>query len=90
MRPSNIALAFKKCRQEHRPALLTYTVSGDPNKKKSFEILKAISSHADICEIGVGHNCNTGDGKQIQDSTYRALKNGIKVKDTFGIVKKFK
>ena len=90
MRPSNIALAFKKCRQEHRPALLTYTVSGDPNKKKSFEILKAVSSHADICEIGIGHNCNTGDGKQIQNSTYRAIKNGIKIKDTFAIVKKFK
>ena len=59
-------------------------------KKKSFEILKAISSYADICEIGVGHNCNTGDGKQIQDSTYRAIKNGIKIKDTFRIVKKFK
>jgi len=90
MRPSNLALAFKKCRQENRPALLTYSVAGDPNKKKSFEILKAVSSHADICEIGVGHNCNTGDGKQIQDSTYRAIKNGIKIKDIFAIVKKFK
>ena len=90
MRLSNLASAFKKCRQEQRPALLTYTVSGDPSKKKSFEILKAISSHADICEIGVGHNCNTGDGKQIQDSTYRAIKNGIKIKDTFAIVRKFK
>ena len=90
MRSSNIALAFEKCKQEHRPALLTYTVSGDPNKKKSFEILKAISSYADICEIGVGHNCNTGDGKQIQDSTYRAIKNGIKIKDTFTIVRRFK
>ena len=90
MRLSNLSLAFKKCRQENRPALLTYTVSGDPNKKKSLEILKAISSHADICEIGVGHNCNTGDGKQIQDSTYRAIKNGIKINDTFSIVKKFK
>ena len=90
MRSSNIELAFKKCKQEQRPALLTYTVSGDPNKKKSFEILKSISSYADICEIGVGHNCNTGDGKQIQDSTYRAIKNGIKIKDTFAIVKRFK
>ena len=90
MKPSNLALAFKKCRQENRPALLTYTVSGDPSKKKSFEILKVISRYADICEIGVGHNCNTGDGKQIQDSTYRAIKNGIKIKDTFTIVKKFK
>ena len=90
MKPSNIASVFKKCRQEHRPALLTYTVSGDPNKKKSFEILKAISPYADICEIGVGHNCNTGDGKQIQNSTYRAIKNGIKIKDTFTTVKRFK
>ena len=90
MKPSNLGLAFKKCKKENRPALLTYTVAGDPNKKKSFEILKAISSHADICEIGVGHNCNTGDGKQIQDSTYRAIKNGIKIRDIFAIVKKFK
>ena len=90
MKISNIELAFKKCKEENRAALLTYTVSGDPNKKKSFEILKAISSHADICEIGIGHNCNTGDGKQIQNSTYRAIKNGIKIKDTFAIVKKLK
>ena len=90
MRPSNLELTFKKCKKENRPALLTYTVSGDPNKKKSFEILKAISSYADICEIGIGHNCNTGDGKQIQDSTYRAIKNGIKIRDIFRIVKKFK
>jgi len=90
MKTSNINLAFQKCRQENRPALLTYTVSGDPNKKKSFEILKTISTYADICEIGVGHNCNTGDGKQIQDSTYRAIKNGIKIRDTFSIVKRIK
>ena len=90
MKPSNLGLAFKKCKEENRPALLTYTVAGDPSKKKSFEILKAISSHADICEIGVVHNCNTGDGKQIQDSTYRAIKNGIKIRDIFAIVKKFK
>ena len=74
MKPSNITSTFKKCRQEHRPALLTYTVSGDPNKKKSFEILKTISSHADICEIGIGHNCNTGDGKQIQNLALKSTK----------------
>ena len=83
MRPSNIATAFKKCRQENRPALLTYTVSGDPNKKKSFEILKAISSHADICEIGFPHNTPIADGGQIQTSSYRAIKNGIKMKQKY-------
>ena len=33
---SQISLAFKKCRKENRPALLTYTVAGDNTKKKVF------------------------------------------------------
>ena len=32
---SKIRLAFKKCREEKRPALITYTVAGDNNKKNS-------------------------------------------------------
>jgi tryptophan synthase alpha chain len=36
---SLINLAFKKTKNEKRPALLTYTVAGDNNKKKSLEIL---------------------------------------------------
>ncbi|MAJ23348.1 MAG: tryptophan synthase subunit alpha [Candidatus Pelagibacter sp. TMED64] len=87
---SKISLAFKKCRKEKRPALITYTVAGDNNKDRSFEILKSISKYADICEIGFAHNTPIADGGQIQSSTYRALKNGIKIKDVFQIVKKFK
>ena len=87
---SNIDLAFKKCKKENRPALLTYTVAGDNNKNKSFEILKSISQHADICEIGFAHNTPIADGGQIQTSTHRAIKNGTKIKDVFQIVKKFK
>jgi len=87
---SNISLAFKKCRDENRPALLTYTVAGDNNKKKSLDILKAISKYVDICEIGFPHNTPIADGGQIQTSAYRAIKNGIKTKDVFQIVKKFK
>ena len=85
-----ISLAFKKCQREKRPALLTYTVAGDNTKKKSLEILNSISSHADICEIGFPHNTPIADGGQIQTSSYRAIKNGIKMKDVFQIVKKFK
>ena len=87
---SNITLAFDKCKKENRPALLTYTVAGDNNKNKSLEILKSISKHADICEIGFAHNTPIADGGQIQTSTHRALKNGIKIKDVFQIVRKFK
>ena len=87
---SLINLAFKKTKIEKRPALLTYTVAGDNSKKKSIEILKSIAKYADICEIGYPHNCPIADGSQIQSSAYRALKNGIKIRDVFSIVKNFK
>ena len=87
---SPISLAFEKCKKEKRPALLTYTVAGDNTKKKSLEILNSISKYADICELGFPHNTPIADGGQIQTSSYRAIKNGIKMKDVFQIVKEFK
>ena len=87
---SPISLAFKKSRKENRPALLTYTVAGDNSKRRSLEILNSVSNYADICEIGFPHNTPIADGGQIQTASYRAIKNGIKMKDVFQIVKKFK
>ena len=87
---SPINLAFKKAKREKRPALLTYTVAGDNTKKKSLEILNSIKKYVDICELGFPHNTPIGDGGQIQTSSYRAINNGIKMKDIFQIVKNFK
>ena len=87
---SQISLAFQKCKKENRPALLTYTVAGDNTKKNSLEILKSISEYVDIIELGFAHNAPTADGPQIQNSSFRALKNGTKLKDVFQIVKKYK
>ena len=85
-----ISIAFKRAKQENRPALLTYTVAGDSSKKQSIDILKSISKNVDILEIGVPHNTPVADGSQIQTSAYRAIKNGIKINDIFEIVKNFK
>ena len=87
---SNISLAFKNCKKEKRPALITFTVAGDNTKKNSLKILNSIAKHADILELSFLHNCPIADGGQIQNSTYRALKNGMTLKDTFQIAKKFK
>ena len=87
---SLINKAFSDARSENRPALLTYTVAGDSTKKKSLEILKSISKYADICELGFPHNTPIADGGQIQNSAYRAIKNGIKINDVFSIAKDFK
>ena len=87
---SKISLTFDKCRKAKRPALITYTVAGDNTKNNSLKILNKISKHADILELGFPHNTPIADGGQIQGSSHRALKNGIKLKDVFQIVKKFK
>ena len=85
-----ISAAFKKAKAENRPALLTYTVAGDGSKKQSLDILKSISKNADILEVGVPHNTPVADGSQIQTSSYRAIKKGIKINDIFKIVRDFK
>ena len=87
---SKIAAAFDNCRKENRPALITYTVAGDNTIENSLKILNKISKHADILELGFPHNTPIADGGQIQGSSHRALKNGIKLKNVFQIVKKFK
>ena len=87
---TKIALAFEKCKKEKRAALVTYTVAGDNTKSNSLKILNTISKHADILELGFPNNTPIADGGQIQGSSQRALKNGIKLKDVFQIVKKFK
>ena len=87
---SKIHLAFKKCKKEKSPALITYTVAGDNTKRNSLKILNSIAKYADILELGFPHNTPIADGGQIQESSYRALKNGIKLKDVFQIVKNFK
>ena len=87
---SKILGAFLKSQKEKRPVLLTYTVAGDSTKKQSLEIIKSIAEHADIIELGFPHNTPIADGGQIQESSHRALKNGIKLLDIFHIVKNFK
>ena len=87
---SKIKIAFQKCKNEKRPALITYIPSSKINKKKSLEILKSISDQVDILEIGFPHSTPIGDGGQIQTSSYRSIKNGFKMQDIFSIVKNYK
>ena len=87
---NSINNAFKVAKKENRPALISYTVCGDNTKYKSLQILNSISKDLDIAEWGIPHNCPTADGKDIQNSSYRALQNGIRLNDIFKLVKRFK
>ena len=61
-----IDIAFKNAKKQNKPALISYTVCGDYNKKISLKILKSISKNLDIVEWGIPHNCPTADGKEIR------------------------
>ena len=87
---SLIKQTFQNCRKEKRPALLTFSVAGDNTHKRTVDILKSITPHVDICELGMPHNTPVADGGQIQNCSHRALKNGIKVNDIFKIVRQYK
>jgi len=85
-----IKKTFDECKKQKRPALISYTVLGDPNLNQSIKILNSISANIDLLELGIPFNCPIGDGPAIQDSSYRSLSNGFKNKDLFKSVKKFK
>ena len=87
---NKIILAFERAKIENRPALLTYTVAGDNTKKISLNILKALTKNVDILEVGFPHNTPIADGGQIQTSAYRAIKQGLKIKNVFQIIKNYK
>ena len=53
---SKISLAFKDCKREKRPALVTFTVAGDNTKKNSIKILNSIAKFADILELSFLHH----------------------------------
>ncbi len=87
---NSIKSVFKLAKKENRPALISYTVCGDNTKNISLKILNSISKNLDIAEWGIPHNCPTADGKDIQNSSHRALQNGIRLRDIFNLVKKYK
>ena len=87
---NEIDKAFEIAKKEGRPALISFTVAGDNTKKKSLGILKSISNTVDIAEWGIAFNCPGADGPEIQNSSYRAIKNGITLDNTFSLIQKYK
>jgi tryptophan synthase alpha chain len=58
---------FAKVRAEHRAALVTFVMGGDPDPESSFEIIKALpAAGADLIEIGMPFTDPMADGPAIQ------------------------
>jgi tryptophan synthase alpha chain len=82
---------FAALRSEGRAGLVTFTMMGDPDIETSFEILRGLpAAGADIIEIGSPFTDPMADGPVIQVAGQRALKAGITLEKTIGLVRRFR
>ena len=82
---------FKALSEEGRSGLVTFTMMGDPDIETSFEILSGLpAAGADIIEIGSPFTDPMADGPVIQVAGQRALKAGITLEKTIGLVRRFR
>ena len=86
-----IAKRFAKLKQEGRGGLVTFTTAGDPDFDTSLEILKGLpAAGADVIELGMPFSDPMADGPAIQASSLRALNNGMTLKKTLDLARRFR
>jgi len=76
---------------EHKPALVAYVTSGDPDIATTGEIvLAAIDAGASIIELGVPFSDPLADGSVIQRASQRALSHGTSLEDVLTLAAKIR
>lgn len=71
---------FRRCKAEHRSALVTYVTAGFPTVDETVDILLGMEAGgADIIELGLPFTDPIADGPTIQQSNNQSLKNGVNI-----------
>jgi tryptophan synthase alpha chain len=74
---SRLRAAFDKAAAEKRAALVAYLTFGDPDPRRSLEVIEAVCrAGADVVELGVPFSDPSADGPSIQRAMERALAAG--------------
>jgi tryptophan synthase alpha chain len=82
---------FAALNAEGRAALMTFTMTGDPDYETSLAIAKALpKAGADLIELGMPFTDPMADGPAIQAAGVRALKGGQRVTKTLALVREFR
>ncbi|KAH0498661.1 hypothetical protein TgHK011_005902 [Trichoderma gracile] len=83
-----IKQTFQRCKAQGRPALVTYVTAGYPRPEDTPGILLAMErGGADVIELGAPFTDPIADGPTIQTANTIALKNGVSIESTLGMVK---
>jgi tryptophan synthase alpha chain len=84
---SRIERRFAALRQAGRAGLVTYLTAGDPDPETSCRLFTGLAAAgADLIEIGMPFSDPMADGPAIQEAGRRALKAGMRLRDTLTLV----
>lgn len=88
---SRIPGRFAELRAHNRAAFVPFITAGDPDEATSFAIMKGLpQAGADLIELGMPFSDPMADGPAIQASSVRALKAGMSLAGTLGMVARFR
>ena len=88
---SRIARRFAALREEGRAGLVTYLTAGDPDPDTSLRLFGGlVQAGADLIEIGMPFSDPMADGPVIQEAGQRALKQGMNLRRTLGLVRELR
>ena len=80
---------FADLKAEGKKAFIPFITAGDPRLDITVSLASKLeSAGADIIELGVPFSDPVADGRSIQKSSLRALKNGVSLKDVLSTVAK--
>ncbi|MBL42861.1 MAG: tryptophan synthase subunit alpha [Rhodospirillaceae bacterium] len=88
---SRIFETFLKLKKNNRKGFIPFITAGDPTIGMSLDIIKSLPKvGADLIEIGMPFSDPMADGKIIQASSLRALKEGITIEKILEMISKFR
>ncbi len=73
-----------------RGSIIPYITAGDPSVEKTLHFMFAVEEFAGAIELGIPFSDPMADGKTIQESHERALRNGFRLENVFKILSTFK
>ncbi|MSQ06025.1 MAG: tryptophan synthase subunit alpha [Dehalococcoidia bacterium] len=82
---------FAAIQREGRPGLILFLTAGFPDREATLELVPAlVAAGADAIEIGVPFSDPLADGPTIQESSFRALEQGVSLADCLGMVRQLR
>ncbi len=88
---TRIEKTFKELRDNKKKAFISFVMGGDPNLKKSLEIIKGLpATGVDLIEIGIPFTDPMADGPSIQLAGQRAINSGTTLQVVLNLVAEFR